>query len=201
MFKPMIYHSRSRSQRRISARTPRTTGLPSNIRVTKARVRNADDRVRYIAGNIKKGLESADVHSFAAEAVAGRCGDGWCVNPRDWMGEVCAVADHVRNSVRYTLDAYGMDTYRTPQRTLQMAIGDCDDMAALAGAALHAIGYPVWLKVIRTKGQPDFHHIYVLAGIPPNGPTQVIPVDPTQPQNICGWEPGGIVEQRIYKIE
>lgn len=169
------------------------------MRVRKARVSGPDDRVRFIARNIKKGLESAEVHKFAAQALTDWCGDKWCVQPRDWIGEVCAIGQHIQNNVRYTLDTFGMDTYRTPQRTLQMAIGDCDDMAALAGAALQAVGYPVWLKVIRTLGHPEFHHIYILAGIPPTGPTQVIPIDPTQ-QNFCGWEPGGIVEQRVYKI-
>lgn len=162
-------------------------------------MRNTDDRVRFIAKNILKGRVSKKVHILASMALTDYCGDQWCVKPRDWMGEVCAVAETIKNNVRYTLDTFGIDTYRSPDRTIDLAMGDCDDMTALAGAALQAVGYPVWIKVIQTKGNDDFHHIYVLTGIPPENPTKIIAVDPTQDFS-CGWEAEGIIRQRVYEV-
>ena len=163
-------------------------------------MRSTDDRVRYVAANIQKGKRSGKVHTLASMALTDYCGSGWCVAPRDWAGEICALTDYIKNNVRYTLDTHGIDTYRTPDRTIDLAMGDCDDMTALAGAALQAVGYPAWIKVIQLRGQPDFHHIYILTAIPPNDPQRMIAVDPSQPFG-CGYEPPGIQRQRIYKIE
>lgn len=162
-------------------------------------VRTTDDRVQFVAENIHKGRISAMVHTFASMALTDLCGGDWCVEPRDWQGEVCTLMDYVRMNVRYTLDTYSIDTYRTPDRTLQLAMGDCDDMVSLLGAALQAVGYPVKVKVIQMAGQDDFHHIYVLAGIPPYEPTTWMPLDATQ-NNPCGWEPAGIVRQKVYDV-
>ena len=162
-------------------------------------VRNTDDRVKFIARNIAKYRTNAEIHTFAAQALTDFCGGTWCVQPRDWLGEVCAISEHIKNNVRYTLDTYGIDTYRTPIRTLQLAMGDCDDMAQLAGAMLQAVGYPVMIKVIQTPDQDDFNHIYIMAGMPPQNPKKFVAVDPSQPFG-CGWEAEGVVRQKVYKV-
>jgi len=162
-------------------------------------VRSTDDRVGFVTENIHKGRVSGMVHTFASMALTDYCGDTWCVAVRDWLGEACTMMDYVRANVRYTLDTRDIDTYRTPDRTLQLAMGDCDDMVALLGAALQAVGHAVRIKVIQMRGQDDFHHIYLLVGLPPHAPEQWIPLDPTQPFD-CGWEPDGIVREKIYEV-
>ena len=160
------------------------------------------DRVQYIAKSIrgKQGKQSKIVHGFAALALTDWCGDDWCVEPRDWIGEVNAVLGFVRDNVRYTLDTYGIDTYRTPERTVQASMGDCDDMTALIGAVAQAVGYPVKIKIIRLKGSDDFHHIYPLVGIPPHNPSEWLSMDATQPY-AAGWEPPGILEAKVYEVK
>ena len=163
-------------------------------------VRSTDDRVELIAKNIQTGRIDARIHTFAAMALAQRCGDRWCVSPRDWAGEVQQIGSAIQNSERYTLDTYNIDTYRTPQRTLQMALGDCDDMAALGGAVLQAVGYPIMIKVIQMNGQADFHHIYLMVGLPPHDPRNWIAFDPTQDIPV-GAEPAGIIDSRLYEVK
>jgi len=165
-----------------------------------ATVGSTDDRVELIAKNIQVGRVSSEVHVFAAQALTDRCDDRWCVQPRNWLGEVTQIADHIAANVRYTLDTFGIDTYRTPQRTIQLAMGDCDDMAALGGAVLQAVGYPIMIKVIQMQGQHDFHHIYLVVGLPPEAPEQWIPFDPTQPLNAVGYEPAAIIDSRLYNV-
>ena len=163
-------------------------------------VSSTDDRVELIAKNIQKGRIDPRVHTFAALALAQRCGDRWCVAPRDWRGEVAQLGRAIQDQVRYTLDTYNIDTYRTPQRTLQLAIGDCDDMTSLGGAALQAVGYPVMIKVIQMTGMSDFHHIYLIVGLPPHDPGDWIAFDPTQDIPV-GAEPAGIIDERLYEIK
>lgn len=162
-------------------------------------VESTDDRVELIAQNIQKGRIDPRVHTFAASALAQRCGDQWCINPRDWQGEVRQLGSAIQNAVRYTLDTYDIDTYRTPQRTLQLAIGDCDDMTSLGGAVLQAVGYPIMIKVIQMQGMSDFHHIYLVAGLPPHDPDSWIAFDPTQEIPV-GAEPAGIIDSRLYEV-
>jgi len=163
-------------------------------------VSSTDDRVELIAKNIQIGRVSEDIHIFAAQALTDRCAGRWCVEPRNWLGEVTQIANRITANVRYTLDTFGIDTYRTPQRTLQLAMGDCDDMAALGGAVLQAVGYPIMIKVIRMEGQPDFHHIYLVVGLPPHDPEQWIAFDTTQAENPVGYEAAGIEDSRLYEV-
>lgn len=162
-------------------------------------VRNTEERVKIISGLIKKGKTSRYVHSFASMAVTDFSGTDWAIQPRDWLGEVYAIADFIQSNIRYTLDTFEVDTYRTPQRTIQMAMGDCDDMVILGGAMMQSVGYPVRIKIIRLHGQPSFHHIYLLVGIPPERVNEWIAFDPSQP-NSCGEEPPGIAQHRIYNL-
>jgi len=170
----------------------------SSMKVKSRFVRNTDDRVRFIANNIRSGIRSPKVHAFASIALTDFCDGNWCVPPRDWIGEVCAITNFIRDNVRYTLDPYEVDTYRTPDRTIELAMGDCDDITALAGAVLHAVGYPVWIKVIQMTGQSDFHHIYIMVGLPPQSPERVMAVDPSQPFP-CGWEPE-VQRAKVYEV-
>jgi len=162
-------------------------------------VNSTDDRVELIARNIQKGRISPLVHIFASQALTDRCGDAWCVAEKDWTGEIQQIGAHIRRTIRYTLDTHNIDTYRTPDRTIQLALGDCDDMVALAGSVLQAVGYPILIKVIQMEGEPDFHHIYLMTGTPPENPQDWIAVDATQPQPV-GYEPPGIIDHRHYTV-
>jgi hypothetical protein len=162
-------------------------------------VKNTNDRVGIIIGLIKKGKKSRYVHSFASMALTDFSGNDWAIQPRDWLGEVHALADFIQSNVRYTLDPFGIDTYSTPERTIQMAKGDCDDMVILSGAMLQSVGYPIKIKVIRLEGQPEFHHIYMLVGLPPERVQKWIAFDPSQPES-CGAEPPGIAQYRIFDM-
>lgn len=162
-------------------------------------VRSTDDRVELIAKNVQKGRISPAVHVFAAAALSQKCDGEWCIPPMKWRAEVQQLGKAIQDNVRYTLDTYNIDTYRTPDRTLQMAIGDCDDMTALGGAVLQAVGYPVMIKVIQLNGMSDFHHIYLVVGLPPHDPQQWVAFDPTQRIPV-GAEPYGIIDSRHYEI-
>jgi len=192
-------HSQSRQKRtRSTVPLSQWQGMRTRTRT----VKNTKDRVQYIAKSIqgKQGKQSRLVHGFAALALTDFCGDRWCVEPRNWEAEANEVLGFVRDNIRYTLDTYGIDTYRTPERTIQAAFGDCDDMTALIGGMMQAVGFPVRIKVIRLRGFDDFHHIYPLVGIPPHAPSQWLAMDATQPHAL-GWEPDGIVEDKIYEIK
>lgn len=150
-------------------------------------VRNIDERVSRVGRMIKLGREDPEIRKFAVQAVSRRCGDGWCTPEKDNAAEVKAIFNAVRQNVRYSGDMTSADTFQHPRRTLEFGGGDCDDFTSLTGAALEAIGIPVRMRVIQTNDSPDYNHIYIIAGLPPQGPRKWVPLDASV-NKPAGWE-------------
>lgn len=146
-----------------------------------------DDRIGRLEGEIDAGKRDANIHSLAASILGRKSGGQWTVAERDWEGEIEAMFNYVRDNVRYTRDTTGVEVFRSPRRTLQLKIGDCDDLTILLGSLLQAVGYPVRVRVIGLRGTGTFQHVYLLAGTPPHDPKKWIPLDPSRPEG-PGWE-------------
>lgn len=146
-----------------------------------------DDRIGRLEGEIDAGKRNANIHRLAAKILGRKAGGQWAVAERDWEGEVGAIFDYVREHVRYTRDTAGVEVFRSPKRTLQLKIGDCDDLTILLGSLLQAVGYPVMVRVIGLKGTGTFQHVYLLAGVPPHNPTKWIALDASRAEG-AGWE-------------
>ncbi len=78
---------------------------------------------------------------------------------RDSLGEVEAIFNFVRDSVRYVMDVHGVETLSYPVLTMQRRTGDCDDQTALLCALLESVGYPTRL-VMTQYVTDDFEHVY-----------------------------------------
>lgn len=52
-----------------------------------------------------------------------------------------AVHTWIRNNIAFIQDTAGAETFQTPQKTLELQGGDCDDLAILARAILASIGF------------------------------------------------------------
>ena len=147
-----------------------------------------EERMVHIIALANKGKLDPDVRKFVAKALTKRCGDDWCVSERDFDGEIVAIFNAVRRNVRYTGDIWSVDTFQHPKRTLELGIGDCDDVSILISSGLMSIGYPIRFRVIRTKGSNDWNHIFVLCGRPPRDPKQWVSLDATVAKP-AGWYP------------
>lgn len=77
----------------------------------------------------------------------------------DPSSESAAVWAWVRENVAYRLDPVGAEWVQDPFETLVISrAGDCDDMAAAAGALLQAIGHPCRMAAVKWEGYADFSH-------------------------------------------
>ena len=144
---------------------------PDALTARKVTVSNLKDRLKLIADLIRKGKQNPDIRKLAGEILHAANTPG-----KDWQGEVTAIFAYVHDNIRYTRDVAGLDTYQRSVRTLEMKIGDCDDMAILLSALLGAIGYPIRLKVVSISGG-DWDHIYPLVGMPPFRPETWMALD------------------------
>ena len=78
---------------------------------------------------------------------------------KDSLGEMRAVHRFVRDDIRYVRDIRGMETLQTPDNTLDIGQGDCDDKAILVNSLLDHLGYPT--RFIAVGFRPGtFSHVY-----------------------------------------
>lgn len=79
---------------------------------------------------------------------------------KDYVGEVRAIHEFVRDHIRYVKDPRGVETLHTPEKLLELKQGDCDDKSILAAALLESLGHPT--RFIACGMKPDiFQHVYV----------------------------------------
>ncbi len=90
---------------------------------------------------------------------------------------VYAIAKWIRDHIKYVKDVNGYETLQTPDNTLRIRGGDCDDHALLAATLFEAIGLKTYFKIVGENGK--YKHIYVVVKTP-HGRTWV--VDTTEPR-------------------
>jgi transglutaminase-like putative cysteine protease len=143
-------------------------GTRTTLQMMSALVVQFSGRVRQLAQSITSHLES-----------------------KDYAGEIQALFEFVRDNIRYVRDAYGTETVQTPEATLSLESGDCDDKSTLLAALLNSLGFATRFKAIgMTPG--EYQHVYVQAQLG----SQWVSLDATQ--NVpAGWEPRGFTSVMI----
>jgi hypothetical protein len=165
---------------------PHNSGNP--LRASVHQVSTIKERVKHIQNTIQKGRLDPNVRAFAVKAVSQKRNGRFQLAERDYDGEIKAVFNAIRKNVRYVRDGHRIDTFQAPGRTLEFGGGDCDDYSITMGSALQSIGYPIKLRVVQSKGSPEFNHIFMLAGVPPRAPTKWVPLDASV-NKPAGWHP------------
>jgi hypothetical protein len=75
----------------------------------------------------------------------------------DAMAKV--IHDWIVQNIEYVRDQNGIERIQTPDATLRLQTGDCDDMVILGGVLLESLGVPTRIKLIG-EGR-EFTHIYL----------------------------------------
>lgn len=79
---------------------------------------------------------------------------------RDFRSIGRAVYDFVVQNVHYVRDPHFVEQLQTPQATLAIRAGDCDDMTILGASMLMSVGIPVRIHVVGR--QNAFTHIFFM---------------------------------------
>lgn len=100
--------------------------------------------------------------------------------------EVSALFNFVKYEIRYVRDINGIETIQTPQKTLELKAGDCDDKATLLASLLESIGFRT--RFIAVGFKPDnFVHVLVQVKLDESW----LSLETTEPQPI-GWFPPNV---------
>lgn len=118
------------------------------------------------------------------------------LSDKDYLGELSAVHRWVRDNIRYVRDVDDVETLRTPEKTLEIGQGDCDDKSMLAAALLGSIGHPTRFVAIGVNrpGQVGggFCHVYVESKLG----DKWVSVETTEPVQL-GWVPPRVSKRMV----
>lgn len=114
--------------------------------------------LRLMADAIRGGRTMQIIRMTALRIVAGLPG-------KDYRRELDALRRWVRHTIRYTRDVHTVETVQTPEATLSIRHGDCDDQAVLLGALAESIGFRTRLVAIGPRAMV-FQHVYLEAQLP-----------------------------------
>lgn len=81
---------------------------------------------------------------------------GGCAS-RDALCQVQSLHAFVRDDIRYLPDVRDVETIQTPDYTLKMRSGDCDDQSVLLAGMLESIGFQTRFCAIGVRGGPFSH--------------------------------------------
>lgn len=81
--------------------------------------------------------------------------------PKNEAAEVDAIFSYVRDMIRYTRDVYDVETISSPDKTLALRVGDCDDKSTLLATLLECVGYPTRFVVTGYQHPKHYEHVYV----------------------------------------
>lgn len=116
------------------------------------------------------------------------------IKPKDYLGEINALFEWVRENVRYTKDPFRVEVLHTARRMLELRAGDCDDITILLGTMLESIGHPIRFVIVGPDvSRPRlFSHIYLEVKYK----NTWIPLDATMPFPM-GWAPRLFIKKII----
>lgn len=139
---------------------------------------------------LRQAKKDDDLRQLAAMVVGG-------IEPKDWCGEVAALFDFIKKTVRYLRDVTYCETLATPWQTIEQGFGDCDDQALALASLLESVGYDTRFTAMSFWPNPQPSHIMaeVLLGSDwVSGP--VVSLDTTEDRPM-GWRPPDVWRQLI----
>lgn len=117
----------------------------------------------------------------------------------DFVGEIKAIYEWVKQNIRFTKDIAGVETLRTAREILLVRAGDCDDInSILLSSLLATIGHDVRLVTISSDPSAPrvFSHIYIEVEM--GG--QWVPLDSARRDPAFGRGPNSYFRKRIWSL-
>lgn len=145
------------------------------------------ETLKIMARVARIGKRHLDVRMAAMQAVSD-------VEQKAFIEEAKAVQQFIKNTIRYVKDIRGIETIQTPEITLAIGQGDCDDQSILVAAMLESIGHPARFVAISFDGI-EYAHVFTETKIGSNWYS----VETTEPVAF-GWRPKGVRNRLIVGV-
>ena len=113
------------------------------------------------------------------------------IDGKNWVGEIKAVQEWVKNNVKYRKDIVDVETLHLPETLLGVKSGDCDDHALLVASLLESIGHPTRFVAVG-YAPDDYIHVFAESRVG----NKWVSVETTEPVAL-GWQPENINSRLI----
>jgi transglutaminase-like putative cysteine protease len=153
--------------------------IPGGKSGTIATLKHMRDFVRSAVRSPRQTVRNKSLDLFRANRVP----------PRKWDIELSTLHAFVRDSIRYVKDPVGLELVQAPERTLDIAQGDCDDKSTLLAALLMSTGHPARFTAVGFNDRP-YSHVLVEA----RSGIRWIPME-TIIDKPMGWFPSGVTSK------
>ena len=135
-----------------------------------------------------QGVGSSLVKSAAMDAVNGTIRD---------ITEIQGIFDWVKQNIQFRDEAE--ETLQSPEATLRLGGGDCDDHAMLEAAIAGSLGYNWGFKTVAVARDNPEHFSHVYAVVQDKRTGNWVPMDSTVKNSYAGWEPDDITRSQMYR--
>lgn len=163
---------------------PRQSGITATLQAIPDGKEGTIATLKIMRELVRAGKKSLPVRQLAVELTNGH-------RQKDWVAELKALHRFVRDKIRYVKDIRGVETVQTPDASLKIGAGDCDDKSVLLASLLESIGHPTRFVAIGFAPD-DFAHVYVESRIG----NVWVPAETTEPVEI-GWSAPNPVSRLI----
>jgi transglutaminase-like putative cysteine protease len=110
------------------------------------------------------------------------------------LAEIRVCYEYVRDAVRYVRDPVDVELVQTPEATLEIMQGDCDDKSTLLAALLTTIGHPCRFVALGFNGN-GFSHVLVET----RSGAGWLPLETILPVTM-GWYPEGVTKRYVLSV-
>ena len=148
---------------------------------------------------IRQGRKNQQIVLFAKQLVQD------CPN-KDYICEAKTIFSWVQQNIRFTRDVRDVELLQTPDVTLRLRNGDCDDHVILLCTLLEAVGHRTRVVLVASmRDAPgQYNHIFAEVLLPVGKEYRWVPMDTTPVSNDgrlapFGWLPPGNKYER-YEV-
>jgi Transglutaminase-like superfamily len=133
-----------------------------------------------------EGVASPVVHETVRKAIRGSVRD---------VTEIDAWFEFVKGAIEFRGEAE--ETLQSPEVTLKLRSGDCDDLSMLIAAGMRSLGYETAFRTVATPDSGgEFSHVYAV--VKDKQTHKWIAIDPTVDESYPGWEPPEATRERTF---
>jgi len=125
----------------------------------KVKIKNLTQTVGIIRSFILEGSQNPNLRLLVSRILKS-------CKSKDFPCYVEKIVEFVRSKVRYVDDPQRMEVLQSPERTLHLGMGDCDDFTILTGALLRTAGFPVRIVLGDVNGDGKYEHVYLRVMLP-----------------------------------
>jgi len=138
---------------------PQLIGKDRGKEIYRVKIKDLAQTVEVIRRFILESSHNLRLRRLVARLIK-KCKD------KDFPCYIEKIVSFVKSKVHYVDDPQKLEILQSPEKTLEIGIGDCDDQAILTGALLRIAGFPVRIVLGDPNKDGRFEHVYLKVMLP-----------------------------------